>query len=129
MIIGRDTFSAAQNTISELERRTKAILVGEPTGSSPNFIGESLAIPLPYSGWDAEPVGSVVATLDGDGLSHLDPAGALRSAHRRSHAGTRRPATGSHLAVPRASGGCEMTARAAGFVFERRGIDLVSYVR
>ena len=52
VIIGRDTFSAAQNTVSELERRTKAILVGEPTGSSPNFIGESLAIPLPYSGWN-----------------------------------------------------------------------------
>ncbi len=49
VIIGRTTFSAAQNTTSDLERRTKAILVGEPTGSSPNFIGESLAIPLPYS--------------------------------------------------------------------------------
>ena len=51
VIIGRQTFSAAQNTTSELERRTKAILVGEPTGSNPNFIGESIAIPLPYSGW------------------------------------------------------------------------------
>ena len=51
VIIGRGTFSAAQNTTSELERRTKAILVGEPTGSNPNFIGESIAIPLPYSGW------------------------------------------------------------------------------
>ena len=51
VIIGRHTFSAAQNTTSELERRTQAILVGEPTGSSPNFIGESLHIPLPYSGW------------------------------------------------------------------------------
>jgi C-terminal processing protease CtpA/Prc len=47
VIIGRRTFSAAQNTTSELERRTKAILVGEPTGSNPNFIGESIAIPLP----------------------------------------------------------------------------------
>ena len=51
VIIGRRTFSAAQNTTSELERRTKAILVGEPTGSNPNFIGESIVIPLPYSGW------------------------------------------------------------------------------
>lgn len=51
VIIGRATFSAAQNTTSELERRTKAILVGEPTGSRPNFIGESLRIPLPYSDW------------------------------------------------------------------------------
>jgi hypothetical protein len=51
VVIGRNTFSAAQNTTSELERRTKAILVGEPTGSNPNFIGESLRIPLPHSGW------------------------------------------------------------------------------
>lgn len=34
-----------------MERRTKAILVGEPTGSSPNFIGESVRVILPYSGW------------------------------------------------------------------------------
>jgi tetratricopeptide (TPR) repeat protein len=51
VVIGRLTFSAAQNTTDELERRTKAILVGEPSGSSPNFIGESLRIPLPYTGW------------------------------------------------------------------------------
>ncbi|HTM53196.1 MAG TPA: hypothetical protein VL175_04175 [Pirellulales bacterium] len=51
VITGRETFSAAQNTVSELERRTKAILVGEPTGSRPNFIGESIQIVLPKSGW------------------------------------------------------------------------------
>ncbi len=55
VIIGRYTFSAAQNTTDELERRTKAILVGEPTGSSPNFIGESLRVPLPYTGWNFSP--------------------------------------------------------------------------
>jgi hypothetical protein len=55
VIIGRATFSAAQNTTSELERRTKAILVGEPTGSRPNFIGESLRVSLPYSGWLLSP--------------------------------------------------------------------------
>jgi tetratricopeptide (TPR) repeat protein len=53
VIIGRRTFSAAQNTTSELERRTKAILVGEPTGSNPNFIGESIRVVFPYSGWAA----------------------------------------------------------------------------
>jgi tetratricopeptide (TPR) repeat protein len=53
VIIGRATFSAAQNTVSELERRTKAIFVGEPSGSRPNFIGESIAIVLPNSGWVA----------------------------------------------------------------------------
>lgn len=48
-IIGRQTFSAAQNCSVFIERHTKAIFVGEPTGSSPNFVGETVAITLPYS--------------------------------------------------------------------------------
>lgn len=49
VIIGRRTYSAAQNTATMIERHTKAIFVGEPTGSSPNFIGEDNAFELPYS--------------------------------------------------------------------------------
>jgi hypothetical protein len=49
VIIGRLTFSAAQNTITAIERETSAIFVGEPTGSRPNFIGESIDFELPYS--------------------------------------------------------------------------------
>ncbi len=49
VIIGRRTFSAAQNFTSMLDRHTNAILVGEPTGSSPTFIGESVDFELPYS--------------------------------------------------------------------------------
>jgi tetratricopeptide (TPR) repeat protein len=49
VIIGRKTFSAAQNTATFIERNTPAIFVGEPTGSSPNFIGEDNAFELPYS--------------------------------------------------------------------------------
>lgn len=49
VIIGRKTFSAAQNTASLIERNTKAIFVGEPTGSSPNFIGETVLLTLPFS--------------------------------------------------------------------------------
>ncbi|MBL9124623.1 MAG: DUF1080 domain-containing protein, partial [Planctomycetaceae bacterium] len=49
VLIGRDTFSAAQNTITEIERHTEAIFVGEPSGSRPNFIGESVEFTLPYS--------------------------------------------------------------------------------
>jgi hypothetical protein len=51
VIIGRNTFSAALNTTDELERRTTAILVGEPTSSPPNFIGESVQVVLPASRW------------------------------------------------------------------------------
>lgn len=50
-IIGRLTYSAAQNAATFIERHTKAIFVGEPTGSSPNFIGEEFEaqFELPYS--------------------------------------------------------------------------------
>lgn len=49
IIIGRKTFSAAQNTVTAIERETSAIFVGEPTGSRPNFIGEAIPFELPYS--------------------------------------------------------------------------------
>jgi tetratricopeptide (TPR) repeat protein len=49
VIIGRQTFSAAQNTATAIERHTHAIFVGEPSGSSPNFIGETIPFELPYS--------------------------------------------------------------------------------
>jgi hypothetical protein len=49
VIIGRRTFSAAQNTATFLEQQTNAIFVGEPTGSSPNFVGEEEFFTLPYS--------------------------------------------------------------------------------
>lgn len=49
VIIGRRTFSAAQNFATMVERHTEALFVGEPTGSSPNFVGESIYVELPYS--------------------------------------------------------------------------------
>jgi hypothetical protein len=49
LITGRNTFSAAQNFTTDLVRNANPILVGEPTGSSPNFIGETIRLELPYS--------------------------------------------------------------------------------
>ena len=49
VIVGRQTFSAAMNAAAEIERQTNAIFVGEPTGSSPNFVGETIPVELPYS--------------------------------------------------------------------------------
>ncbi|NOT31409.1 MAG: hypothetical protein HOP15_13260 [Planctomycetes bacterium] len=46
-LIGRDTFSAAGNFVTVLERDTKAILVGEPTGGAPNQYGDAKPVPLP----------------------------------------------------------------------------------
>ncbi|MBS1716176.1 MAG: hypothetical protein JSS72_00410 [Armatimonadetes bacterium] len=49
VITGQFTFSAAQCFVSQVERFTNAIFAGEPTGSSPNFAGESIPFSLPYS--------------------------------------------------------------------------------
>jgi tetratricopeptide (TPR) repeat protein len=49
VLIGGRTFSAAQNGATLLERFTEATFVGEPTGSSPNFVGEDDPFTLPYS--------------------------------------------------------------------------------
>lgn len=49
VIIGRRTYSAAMNLATDLEHWTNAIFIGEPTGSSPNFIGENKIFKLPYS--------------------------------------------------------------------------------
>jgi hypothetical protein len=48
-LIGRATFSAGQNFVNQLERSTRAVFAGEPTGSRPNFIGDGSNTPMPYS--------------------------------------------------------------------------------
>ncbi|HYO91471.1 MAG TPA: tetratricopeptide repeat protein, partial [Pyrinomonadaceae bacterium] len=49
-IIGRRTFSAAQNFVNELEKYTNTIFVGEPTAENVNFYGDAARIQLPNSG-------------------------------------------------------------------------------
>ncbi len=50
IIAGRETFSAAQNLLTDITKYTNAIVVGEPSGSKPNFIGEAGWFKLPNSG-------------------------------------------------------------------------------
>jgi C-terminal processing protease CtpA/Prc len=50
VITGRQTFSAAQVFVNALDRYTSAVFAGEPSGSRPNFVGESAPTTLPYSG-------------------------------------------------------------------------------
>jgi len=50
VITGRNTFSAAQVFITLVNRDTHALFAGEPSSSSPNFVGEGNYITLPYSG-------------------------------------------------------------------------------
>ncbi len=49
VIIGRGTFSAAQTLVTHLEATTDVILVGEPTGGSPNHFGDPVKLRLPHS--------------------------------------------------------------------------------
>ncbi|NJO25907.1 MAG: hypothetical protein HC867_09345 [Bacteroidia bacterium] len=49
IITGRKTFSGAGIAITLLEKHTPAIFAGEPSGTSPNFIGEEFEFELPYS--------------------------------------------------------------------------------
>ena len=48
-LIGRSTWSAAQNFINELEKYTETLFVGEPSGSKGNVYGDSRRITLPNS--------------------------------------------------------------------------------
>ena len=48
--IGRDTFSAAVNAASDLERLCDCIFVGEPTVGAPNSYGDARESALPNSG-------------------------------------------------------------------------------
>jgi len=49
VIIGRRTFSAAQNLVNRLENYTNVTFVGEPTAENINFYGDAKRIRLPKS--------------------------------------------------------------------------------
>lgn len=49
VIIGRRTFSAAQNLTNELETWTNAVFIGEPTASHVNMYGDARRFELPNS--------------------------------------------------------------------------------
>jgi hypothetical protein len=49
-IIGRQTFSAAQNFINHLQKHTNVLFAGEPSGGSPNHYGDPRPVKLPNSG-------------------------------------------------------------------------------
>jgi tetratricopeptide repeat protein len=48
-IIGRETFSAAQNFVNHLEKHTHVLFAGEPSGGTPNHYGDPVAVTLPNS--------------------------------------------------------------------------------
>jgi hypothetical protein len=48
VLIGRRTFSAAMNAAAYFERHLHPIFVGEPTGGSPNSVGDEMPFTLPH---------------------------------------------------------------------------------
>lgn len=50
VLIGRNTFSSAQLNAAQFRKSTEAILVGEPTGQSPNHYGEMQSFQLKNTG-------------------------------------------------------------------------------
>lgn len=52
LLIGRATFSAAGNFVTDVERETRAISIGEPTGGGLNIYSEATDFVLPSTGWD-----------------------------------------------------------------------------
>ena len=51
VITGRQTFSAAQNFVNQIEKWTEAIFVGEPTADHVNMYGDNRPFTLPNSGF------------------------------------------------------------------------------
>jgi tetratricopeptide (TPR) repeat protein len=49
-LIGRETFSAAMNLVSQLELWTNTLFAGEPTGTTPSHYGDARRHRLPNSG-------------------------------------------------------------------------------
>jgi hypothetical protein len=50
VLIGRTTYSAAANFITELEQIADVTFVGEPSGGAPNLYGDPLPVTLPATG-------------------------------------------------------------------------------
>lgn len=54
VLIGRNTYSAAANLITDLERLADPVFVGEASSECCNFYGDPASVTLPYSGHQAE---------------------------------------------------------------------------
>ena len=78
----------AMQLVVDLERRTPAVFVGEPTGGSPNQYGDAISVALPRTGLTAR-----VATVSwetagpGDERTTLEPDVAVPADSRAFFAG------------------------------------------
>jgi Peptidase family S41 len=51
LLVGRATFSAAANFAAEMDRDTRAVIAGEPTGGGVETYGDTVPVLLPSLGW------------------------------------------------------------------------------
>lgn len=73
VLMGRNTFSAAQFFLGEMAAQTKAIFAGEPSSSKPNFVGEESPVILPWSGGIGSISDRYHETIPGDRREFIEP--------------------------------------------------------
>jgi hypothetical protein len=73
VLMGRMTFSAAGNFVAAVDHRTKARLVGEPSGGAPNQWGDRNPIELPTIGLTAYVAAVYVEVVPGDRRHAVSP--------------------------------------------------------
>lgn len=73
VLMGRNTFSAAQYFLGVMDAQTKAIFAGEPSSSRPNFVGEESPVVLPWSGAMGSISDRYHETIPGDRREWIKP--------------------------------------------------------
>ena len=73
VLMGRNTFSAAQFFLGIMDAQTKAIFAGEPSSSRPNFVGEESQVVLPWSGAMGSISDRYHETIPGDTREWIKP--------------------------------------------------------
>jgi len=80
VLTSRITFSAAMQLVVELEQKTTATFVGEPTGGSPNHYGDAIVVKLANAGLNAH-VATVAWMTAGTSDDRLTREPDIRVAH------------------------------------------------
>ena len=74
VLMGRNTFSAAQFFLGDMDRYTHTIFAGEPSSSKPNFVGEETTVQLPWSGGIGSISDRYHESIPGDKREWIEPA-------------------------------------------------------
>jgi hypothetical protein len=74
VLMGRNTFSAAQVFLARMDRETNARFAGEPSSSRPNFVGEENPVQLPWSGAIGSISNRYHETIPGDRREWIAPS-------------------------------------------------------